>query len=63
MRIKNMSTTKSRPQSPLFGTLQAAHSVTGTYMDVPGASSPYTKALNGPQEYFCLLLEQREDNL
>jgi hypothetical protein len=51
------------PQSSLIGTPQPALSVTGTYANVPGASSPCTNARSGPQKYSRLLLQLREDNL
>ncbi|HWC61420.1 MAG TPA: choice-of-anchor tandem repeat GloVer-containing protein [Verrucomicrobiae bacterium] len=38
--------------------LQAASAVTGTYTNVPGATSPYTNAVTGPQEFFRLLVPQ-----
>lgn len=34
------------------GTLQAATSVSGTYSDISGATSPYTNSITGPQTYF-----------
>ena len=34
--------------------LQAAPVVTGTYTNVPGATSPYTNAINGSQQFFRL---------
>jgi hypothetical protein len=39
--------------NPAFG-LQAAPVVTGTYTNVPGATSPYTNAINGAQQFFRL---------
>ncbi len=36
-----------------FG-LQTAPTVTGVYTNVPGATSPYTNVITGPQEYFRL---------
>jgi uncharacterized repeat protein (TIGR03803 family) len=38
--------------------LQAAPAVTGTYTNIPGATSPYTNNINGPQQYFRLLVSQ-----
>jgi uncharacterized repeat protein (TIGR03803 family) len=38
---------------PAFS-LQMASLVTGTYSNVPGASSPYTNAISGPAEFFRL---------
>jgi hypothetical protein len=35
--------------------LQAAPQVTGTYTNIPGATSPYTNAISGPQMFFRLL--------
>ena len=40
--------------SSLFS-LQAAPLVTGTYTNVPGATSPYTNAISGATEFFRLL--------
>jgi hypothetical protein len=40
--IENMSTTKNRSQSHLFETFQAAPSVSGTNVDVPGARSSHS---------------------
>ncbi|HMP84799.1 MAG TPA: hypothetical protein PKA41_19065, partial [Verrucomicrobiota bacterium] len=40
--------------NPAFN-LQAAPAVTGTYTNVPGATSPYTNAASGSQRYFRLL--------
>jgi hypothetical protein len=34
------------------GTLQSAGTVTGTYTDITGATSPYTNAISGAQQYF-----------
>ena len=34
------------------GTLQAAGAVTGTYTNVPSATSPYTNSMTGPQRFF-----------
>ncbi|HXU77109.1 MAG TPA: DUF2341 domain-containing protein [Methylomirabilota bacterium] len=34
------------------GTLQSAASVTGTYGDLPSATSPYTVPLTGPQQFY-----------
>jgi hypothetical protein len=42
-----------RWENPAF-TLQAAPTVTGTYTNVPGATSPYTNAISGSQQYFRL---------
>lgn len=61
--IERMSTLITMPQSSLIGTPQPALSVTGTYANVPGASSPCTNARSGPQKYSRLLLQLREDNL
>jgi len=36
------------------GALQAAGNVTGTYTNVPGASSPYTNTLAAPQLFYRL---------
>jgi hypothetical protein len=35
--------------------LQSAPVVTGTYTNVPGATSPYTNAINGSQQFFRLI--------
>ena len=35
-----------------MGTLQQAPSVTGTYTNMVGATSPYTNAISGPQGFF-----------
>jgi hypothetical protein len=35
-----------------FGTLQQAGNVSGTYVTVTGATSPYTNTLNGSQQFF-----------
>jgi len=35
--------------------LQAAPQVTGTYTNIPGATSPYTNGISGPQMFFRLL--------
>jgi hypothetical protein len=40
-----------------FGTLQSAPSVSGTYTNVPGATSPRTNAITGAQQYYRLLLQ------
>jgi hypothetical protein len=40
-----------------FGSLQATPSATGTYTNVPGATSPFTTTLSGPRKYFRLLLQ------
>jgi hypothetical protein len=40
--------------NPAFA-LQAAPLVTGTYTNVPGATSPYTNLINGGQEFFRLV--------
>ena len=37
-----------------FG-LQAAPAVTGTYINIPGAASPYTNAITGSQQFFRLI--------
>jgi hypothetical protein len=34
------------------GTLQSAGSVTGTYGDLPSATSPYSVPLTGPQQFY-----------
>jgi len=34
--------------------LQAAPAVNGTYTNIPGATSPYTNAIDAPQEFFRL---------
>ena len=39
--------------NPAFA-LQAAPLVTGTYTNVPGASSPYTNVITGPMQFFRL---------
>ena len=39
------------------GTLQQASSVTGTYTDVVGATSPYTNAISGPQSFFRIKVQ------
>jgi uncharacterized repeat protein (TIGR03803 family) len=38
---------------PTFA-LQTAHVVTGTYTNILGATSPYTNAITGPQQFFRL---------
>jgi len=38
--------------------LQAAPAVTGTYTNIPGATSPYTNTITGPQQFFRLLVSQ-----
>ena len=38
--------------------LQSAPAVTGTYTNIPGATSPYTNTLTGPQQFFRLLVSQ-----
>jgi uncharacterized repeat protein (TIGR03803 family) len=38
--------------------LQAAPAVTGTYANIIGATSPYTNAITGPQQFFRLLVSQ-----
>jgi hypothetical protein len=35
--------------------LQAATEATGTYTNIPGATSPYTNAIVGPQQFFRLI--------
>jgi hypothetical protein len=40
--------------NPAF-TLQAAPAVTGTFTNVPGATSPFTNQINGGQEFFRLI--------
>jgi hypothetical protein len=35
--------------------LQSAPTVTGTYTNVPGATSPYTNAITGSQKFFRLI--------
>ena len=40
--------------NPSFA-LQAAPEVTGTYTNLPGATSPYTNAISGPQRFFRLV--------
>ena len=37
-----------------FG-LQAAPAVTGAYINIPGAASPYTNAITGSQQFFRLI--------
>ena len=39
------------------GTLQAAPAVSGTYTNVPGATSPYTNAISGSQKYFRVQIQ------
>jgi uncharacterized repeat protein (TIGR03803 family) len=39
---------------PAFA-LQAAPTVMGTYTNIPGATSPHTNAVIGPQQFFRLL--------
>ena len=34
--------------------LQSAPAVTGTFTNLPGATSPYTNALTGAQQFFRL---------
>jgi uncharacterized repeat protein (TIGR03803 family) len=38
--------------------LQSAPAVTGTYTNIPDATSPYTNNLTGPQQFFRLLVAQ-----
>jgi uncharacterized repeat protein (TIGR03803 family) len=38
--------------------LQAAPAVTGTYTNIPSATSPYTNTITGPQQFFRLLVSQ-----
>jgi len=38
--------------------LQIAPAVTGTYTNIPGATTPYTNTLAGPQKFFRLLASQ-----
>ena len=40
--------------NPAFA-LQAAPKVTGTYTNIPGATSPYTNVISEPQRYFRLI--------
>jgi hypothetical protein len=40
-----------------FGTLQSAPSITGTFTNVPGATSPRTNAVGGDQQYFRVQLQ------
>jgi hypothetical protein len=35
--------------------LQTASAVTGTFTNLPGATSPFTNALTGPQQFFRLI--------
>lgn len=35
-----------------FGTLQSAPAATGTYANIPGATSPYTNGISGAQKYY-----------
>ncbi len=35
--------------------LQSAHVITGTFTNVPGATSPYTNPITGDQQYFRLI--------
>ncbi len=39
------------------GTLQAAGNVTGTYTNVPGATSPYTTPANAPQLFYRVQIQ------
>ena len=39
--------------NPLFA-LQAAPAITGSFTNIPGATSPYTNAMTGSQQYFRL---------
>ncbi len=39
------------------GTLQSAPVVTGTYTPVPGASSPYTNAITGTQQFYRIQMQ------
>ncbi len=34
--------------------LQSAPAITGTFTNIPGATSPYTNPLTGPQQFFRL---------
>jgi hypothetical protein len=43
----------SWPTNAAFS-LQSAPFVTGAYTNVPGATSPYTNSMTGPQQYFRL---------
>ena len=40
--------------NPAFA-LQAAPTVTGIYNNIPGATSPYTNAISGPQRFYRLI--------
>src|SRR5438445_4035384 len=40
-----------------FGTLQEASAVNGSYNDLNGATSPYTNAISGPQQYFRIKVQ------
>ena len=35
-------------------TLQSAHAITGTFTNIPGATSPFTNPITGAQQYFRL---------
>jgi uncharacterized repeat protein (TIGR03803 family) len=51
------STTVLSWNDPSF-ILQAASAVTGSYTNIPGATSPYTNTITGPQQFFRLLVSQ-----
>lgn len=40
-----------------FGTLQQSEALTGTFVDVPGATSPYTSAISGTAKFYRVKLE------
>ena len=42
--------------TPSDGTLQSSTSVAGPYVDIPGATSPYTVAPGGPQTFYRIRL-------
>jgi uncharacterized repeat protein (TIGR03803 family) len=43
--------------NPAFA-LQSAPSISGTYTNIPGATSPYTNAVADPQQFFRLIQSQ-----
>jgi len=42
------------PAEPAGYNLQAAPTITGTFTNIPGATSPYTNIISGPQQFFRL---------
>jgi len=42
------------PAEPAGYNLQTAPAITGTFTNIPGATSPYTNVISGPQQFFRL---------